>query len=169
MAAPVVASVMGTPEGIKLDDGYQTIISFALDPNISLWEKTVQPPGLDGGDAVDTTTMRNTTYRTSYPRALVTMTDMSITAAYDPIMLIRVVGGTVDVDSYPGLINKPTTITVEFPDGSKWAFFGFLRSFTPQDHEEGTQPTATVVITPMNQDPSSHTEESPVLENAAGT
>ncbi len=41
----------------RLDDGYQTLIEFAENPAIKLWEKSVTPPGIDGGDAIDTTTM----------------------------------------------------------------------------------------------------------------
>lgn len=48
------------PGGTKLGDGFSTKIAFAADADVSLWEKTVTPPGVDGGDAVDTSTMHNT-------------------------------------------------------------------------------------------------------------
>lgn len=167
-APPTPAVAMGFPTGIKLDDGYQTIIHFAEDPNVSLWEKSVKPPGLDAGDPIDTTTMRNATWRTQSPRALVTLTEMTIVAAYDPVMYDRAVGdlgGAVSPGGYPGLLNVPTTITVEFPDSTKLAFYGYMRLFEPQDHEEGTQPTANVTIVPTNQDPSDGSEQPPVIES----
>jgi hypothetical protein len=60
MAAPV-ATARVDPTGIKLDDGYRTLVTFATDPNIEFWEKSVTPPGLDGGDALETKTIHNHT------------------------------------------------------------------------------------------------------------
>ena len=50
MSAPTVTA-RGTPAGTKLDDGFSTKVAFAADPTIAFFEKTVQPPGFDGGDA----------------------------------------------------------------------------------------------------------------------
>lgn len=158
MAAPV-ATARGTPSGIKLDDGYQTLVTIGTDATASFWEKTVNPPGLDGGDAIDTTTMHNTTYRTFAPRQLITMTEMSCKGAYDPNVYT----------TFLSLINVETTITVTFPDGSTLAFYGFLRNFEPDELSEGTQPEATFTIQPTNQDPTTGVEEAAVFTNVAGT
>lgn len=129
-----------TPGGTKLDDGFSTKIAFAADPDVSFWEKSVKPPGIDGGDAIDTTTMHNTTWRTFAARALRTLTESSITVAYDPKVYDQIVA----------LINVNGWITVHFPDGSILNFVGFLRSFEPGDNSEGAQPEATISITPTN-------------------
>lgn len=147
------------PTGIKLDDGYRSLVTLATDPNINFWEKSVTPPGYEGGDAIDTTTMHNDVYRTMSPRKLKTLTEFTLTAGYDPILF------TEALDA----INVETTITVTFPDGSTLAFFGFMKNFTPGELVEGTFPEVTVTIVPTNQNPTTGVEEAPVLTNVAGT
>ena len=158
MAAPS-ATARSTPGGIKLDDGFSTKLTIAADVDISFWEKTVQPPGIDGGDAIETSTMHNTTWRTMSPRALRTLTPLSVTAAYDPAVFSQLVSVT----------NLETTITVTFPDGSTLAFYGYVQNTEPSDNTEGEQPELTVTIQPTNQDPSTGSEEAPVLVEVAGT
>lgn len=148
-----------TPAGIKLEDGHSTIITLAADPDVSLWEKSVTPPGIDGGDAVEQTTMHNVTWRPMAPRRLKTLTEMTFTAAYDPDAYNQLVG----------LINVETTVTVRFPDGSTLAFYGYLKSFEPQELSEGEQPEANCSIVPTNADPVTGAEAGPVLTSAAGT
>lgn len=158
MAAPS-ATVRQTPSGRWLKDGYQVLVTFALDPDISLWEKTVTPPGMDGGDAIDQTTQHNADWRTSAPRGLVTLTESTFTAAYDPACYSQLLA----------ILNRETTITERFADGSTIAYYGFLRVFQPDAMSEGTQPEATVTITPTNWDPSGNTEEGPTITSVAGT
>ena len=158
MTAPS-ATARQSPGGIKLTDGYQTLVTFESDPDVELYEMSVTPPGLDGGDAIETTTMHNVTFRTMSPRALKTLTEMSFSAMYDPIVYSNLLN----------LINVETTITITLPDGGTYAFFGFLKSFEPNTLEEGTPPEATCTIVPTNQDPTTKGEEAPVLVNVAGT
>ncbi len=158
MAAPDTTARV-TPDGIKLDDGFSTQIAFALDADIAFWEKNVQPPGLDGGDAIETTTMHNTAWRTMAPRSLTTMTECTVTAAYDPDLY----------DEILAIINVRGSITVHFPDGSTLDFFGYLRLFEPQDMEEGAQPEANITIQPTNYDPVNNVEAPPVMTEVAGT
>lgn len=161
MAAPTPTPRVNpsTDSKIPIQDGHATLITIGSNPDIGFWEKTVQPPGYDGGDAVDTTTMHNETYRTFAPRQLSTLTEVSITAAYDPILYTDILA----------LINVRDTITVTFPDGSTVAFYGYIRSFEPQDVEEGTQAEATIVIQPTNWDPANNVEEGPAVSEVAGT
>jgi len=158
MTAPT-ATPRSTPTGIPLGDGFSTKITLALNPTICFWEKTVQPPGIDGGDAVNTTTMHNTVWRTMHPRALKTLTDITTTAAYDPQIYTAALAAC----------NVPTTITITFPDGSTLAFYGYLKSITPKANEEGTPPEADIVISPTNWDPTAHEEAGPTLTSVAGT
>lgn len=158
MAAPV-ATPRGTPTGIMLKDGFSTKVTFASNPTIEFWEKKVTPPGLDGGAAVEQTTMHNVTYRTMAPRTLKTMTEMTLVASYDPSLYTSILA----------LINKRTTVTVTFPDGSTVAFFGFLMHFKPASNEEGKQPEAEIAIMPTNADPVTGAEQAAVIVSVPGT
>ena len=159
MAAPATTA-SSTPAGIHLSDGYSTKIAFERDPDVSFWEKTVAPPGLDGGDPIETTTMHNATFRTMRPRALYTLSEMTTTVAYDP----NVYNNITD-----NLLNQEGSITIHFPDGSTLDFFGYLKAFEPSDHEEGSQPEATITIVPTNYVPTNNVEAGPVLTTVAGT
>lgn len=128
----------------RLDDGFATLIEFAEDPSIAFWEKTVTPPGIDGGGAIDTTTMRNTAWRTNAPKQLVTLTNSSLTVAYNPECY----------DSVLAMVNVNQLITITFPDGSSVAFWGYINTFVPGELTEGEQPTAEVEIIPTNTDDS---------------
>lgn len=158
MAAPATTARVA-PTGIRLDDGYSTKIAFARDSNIQFWEKTVQPPSVDGGDAIDTTTMHNATYRTMAARSLITLGESKCTVAYDPDVYNAIIQ----------LVNQEGAITVSFPDGSTLSFFGFLSKFEPGDLAEGEQPEADVTIIPTNWDPVNRVEAAPVLTSVAGT
>ncbi len=129
---------------MRIDDGFSTTVDFSLAPSVTFWEKTVTPPGVQGGGANDITTMRNTRYRTMAPKKLVTLSEMNLTVAYDPACL----------DDIMDMIQINGEITLNFPDGSTWVFWGWLDEFTPGENAEGSQPTATVKIIPSNMDDS---------------
>lgn len=159
MAAPS-ATARGTPSGIPLRSGHSTKITFASQPTISFWEKTVTPSGYDNGDPIDTKTMHDVRYRGKAPRPLIESTDISISVAYDPNVL----------NAIKSLIGVEDTITETFPDGSSKAEFGFLKSFTPQENSEENQPMADVTIVITNRDPhASWAEAGPVITNVPGT
>jgi len=158
MTAPA-ATTRGTPDGIKLPDGFSSKITFATDTTIELWEKDVTPPAIDGGDAVDQTTMHNTTWRTKLPRNLLTLEDVSAVCAYDPVAY----------DAIIALTNVNTTITVTFPDGSTLAFFGYLKRFEPSTSVEADQPEATLTIVATNLDAADTTVEAgPTMVEVSG-
>ena len=139
----------------RIDDGYQTLISFSEAPSVKFYEKGVQPPGIDGGGPVDTTTMRNSVWRTMNPKHLKSLTEGKITVAYDPAVY----------DDIVAMCNVNQLITIAFPDGSTLAFWGYLNSFAPGELQEGEQPTADVSIQPTNQDDSG-VETAPVYTAA---
>lgn len=125
-----------------LNDGFATFFDFADFPTVNFKEKEVTPPGVDGGGPNDTTTMRNTTWRTMQPKQLKTLTEASAVVAYDPQF----------EDDAVSMVQVNQLITVTFPDGSTWEFWGWLDKFTPNSHKEGEQPTANIVVHPSNQD-----------------
>lgn len=141
-----------TPVGTALDDGFSTLIAFAADPDVSFWEKTVTPPGVDGGDAIEQTTMHNTAWRTFAARSLKTLTDVSLTAAWQPQVYDQIIA----------LINVEGLVTCHFSDTSTLDFYGFLKDFTPGSHEEGSQPEADITIVCTNVNPVTGAETAPV-------
>ena len=136
----------------RLDDGFKTLITFVTSGAIKLYEKEVQPPGLDGGGAIDTTTMQNTTYRTFSPKSLITLSEHTFEAAYDPAVYPECIAA----------LNTNQQITITFPDAQTLTFWGWLDKFVPNAHVEGEQPTATCTIVPSNQD-NAGAEQAPVL------
>ena len=145
--------------GIKMKDGYQSLIAPAADSNIAFWEMDTGLPGLDGGDAIDNTTQHNATYRTKRARALITMTEFTVTAAYDPDLYNEILA----------ILNVEGAWTVTFPDLSTVSFFAWLRLFNPAGLVEGTMPECTITIEPSNWDPVANAEEALVLTSVAGT
>lgn len=148
-----------TASKIALEDGFSSVFAFAIDPDVALWEKTVKPPGYDGGEPIDTTTMHNSEWRTMAPRQLITMSALTGTAAYDPVLYTQL----------RSLINVEGAITQHFPDGSKISFYGFLQKWEPDALAEGKQPECQFTIVVTNQDPTTGAEEDPVYVDVAGT
>lgn len=126
----------------RIDDGHATLFTFGNNPSVKFFEKTVTPPGVEGGGENDTTTMRNTNWRTRAPKKLKTLTNSSTTVSYDPAIYDEVVS----------LIQVNQQITITFPDASTVTFWGWLDSFAPGENTEGEQPTAEITVIPSNQD-----------------
>lgn len=159
MAPPVTAR--STPAGRKLKRGHKCLLAFSLYPNLPVFEVGVKPPGMDGGDMIDTTTQHNTGRRTFTPRSLITDTDASVTCAYDPrvIEFLRLI------------INREGGgITAHYPNGDKISWWAVLRNAEPDELSEGGgMPTMTLTISCTNENPNTGAEEGPLLTEAAGT
>lgn len=138
--------------GTKMEDGFKTLITFSNGPSGGglYWETEVTPFGLSAGGVIDTTTMRNTKYRTKATRTLIDLLASSFTAAYDPDILTDLLA----------MVGVSQLITVTFPDSSGWTFWGALNEFTPGSLVEGEMPTAEFTIEPTNVD-SSGVEQAP--------
>ena len=127
-----------------LKDGYQTTVSFSDATSGAsavlgvMEEKEVTPPGIDGGDGIDISTMRNTTWKTKWNQSLKELMNASFTAAYD----------AGEISEVSDMINVNQQITVNFSDESSITFYGFLKSFTPNACTPGEQPTAECEIVP---------------------
>ena len=148
-----------TPVGIALCDGHATKITFAADTDVSFWEKTVQPVGVDAGDMIDITTMFNTMWMTKCFRSLKDLTDATLTVSYDPVVLDQIVA----------LVGVNTDVTILHPNNDTWDFYGGLRSFTPQENSHGAQPEAQIVVSPTNYDPDANSENGPNYKTSVGT
>ncbi len=132
-----------------LTEGFPTKVTFTSDELTSgvvtmgvMEEKEVTPPGIAGGGPNDTTTMRNTRFRTRHPKKLITLTPMTLVVAYEPAVY----------DEIMAMVNDNQAITVTFSNDSTLVFWGWVDSFTPDAAVEGSQPLATIVIEPSNMD-----------------
>jgi hypothetical protein len=130
------------PAGTYLYDGFATKITFATNPSVRLWEISITPPGFDGGKPIDTTTMFNIALRTMALRQLKEMTEAKFEVAYHPGSLSDIIA----------LINVATVVTLTFPNGKTWCFYGGLTKFEPGQLEEGALPKAACTFTPTTQD-----------------
>lgn len=127
-----------------LNDGHPTTIDFDVASGVTLLfkEKSVTPPSLSAGGENDTTTMRNSQWRTKQPKQLFTLGNMTFNASYDPAVYDQIV---------TELLGQNGLITVTFPDNSTLEFFGWLDEFTPAEAVEGAQPEATCTIIGSNE------------------
>lgn len=123
-----------------LQDGYRTLVTFALNPNLAFWEKRVTPHGVDFGGGIDTTTMRNSFLRTMTPKSLAKLTDMSIQVAWNP---------TLYLDAY-AIMAFIQLVTTTFPDGSQLRVMSWLDKFIPAEMVEGEQPMAAFTVIAAN-------------------
>lgn len=142
-----------------LNDGFPTTIDFDLAPTVKFKEKTITPPGMDGGGPNKTSTMRNIRYHTKQPKGLIDMSAMTTTVSYDPECY-----DSVEQD----LLNKNGQVTINFPDGSMLTVYGWLDKFMPQEISEGEQPEAEITIEISNQDDDGN-EVAPDYQASTGT
>lgn len=126
----------------RIDDGHSTTITFAENPAVKFYEKSVTPPSIEAGGENDTTTMHNVEWRTKAPKKLKTLGDASFTAAYDPAVY----------DDIVAMVGVNQLITITFPNGATLAFWGWIDAFEPGELVEGEQPEADVTIICSNQD-----------------
>jgi hypothetical protein len=130
-----------TPVGTPFDDGYQSLITFSADPDLSFWEQAVGAPGIDGGDAIPTSSMHNASLRTFAPRKLKSLTPFQVQGKFS--------SGTLD--QVNALVNVNGWITITWPDDTLYSFPGFLKSFNPGLAQEGNPMQGTIEVVPTMQ------------------
>lgn len=126
----------------RMTDGQGTSLTFALAPNISLWENEIQPPGGDAGGVNDTTHLGTLRWRTRRPKKLITLTAISGVAQYAS----QIYG---DIVNQLGVNQQ---VTVGFEDRSGLQIYGWLDKAIPQRVREGTPPLLDYTIEPSNED-----------------
>jgi len=140
-----------------MKDGYRSLVTFAVDPDILLWEVGSTPPGFDGGDPIDTTNMFTGTWRVMRSRSLITLTPASLRVNYAVLVYPQI----------QAICNVETTVTFHFPSGNYVAFYGYLRQFEPSENQEGEDPEATATIQPTNWDPTNNVVAGPTTGTAS--
>ncbi len=148
-----------------MPNGFQTLIAFQLAPALAFFEKAVTPPGMDGGEPIDITTMWNNRSRTKAPRALIEPTNASMRVGYDMAALDPGVVATTIED----LINDNQMITVHYPDTSQYSFWGWLKTFIPGEMEDGVFPEADMEIVQSNWDDVNCVEADALVTSSDGT
>lgn len=158
MAAPTKTN-RATPVGYPMPEGWKSLVTMSADTAILLWEKEVTFAGRDGGDPIPTSNMLTGTWETDRPRGLKRMSDLTMTCAYS--------GGTFS--SIDVLVNKEQTFTQIFPGSTGYwcAFFGWIRSVTPQNNQIGNQPLVQIVIHPSQWDYTNNVEAGPAYGTGA--
>jgi hypothetical protein len=148
-----------TPTGVPFDEQYRSLIAFAANPSLKIWEKTVGQPAEDVGDAINTATMLNDTWVTMAFRSLKKMEEFTVVAAYTGATRAAV----------RALLGVNGWITIHDPHGGTLDFVGGARRMEFSDNEvEGSdQPTITLTIQPTNQ--INGVETDPIYTPAAGT
>lgn len=154
MGVPTAEASERSPLGSMLERGHVITVSINTQETIEFKEISVQPPGVEAGDPINTYTQYSDKWKTKAASVLMEMTELEMEVAYDPVILTAA--------KIEAAINLETDITVFFPDGSKVAFWGYLRSFIPGSMDEESRPTASAVIQPTNRDPSDGSEAGPV-------
>ena len=119
----------------KMKDGFKTLVLFSLDATVELYETSVKPPGYTAGGAIDTTTMRNTRFRTMCPKSLISATQVTISGGWDPALY----------NEMEAMIGLNQLITITLPTGDEVSVWGWIDSFEPSALEEGEFPTVDVV------------------------
>lgn len=116
-----------------LKDGFSTRHAFA-EGALSVEEVETTPPGVDGGDGIDQTSMANNTFRTEYPRALKTITPGGCRVKYKSDSITAIIAQ----------VNVVQKITTSMPDGTDQVWWGWIKSFIPDGLTEGGLPTANM-------------------------
>jgi hypothetical protein len=158
MSPPTVTEKQISTEEM-LENGYQSLFAMSLDPDIAIFDTTVQSPDNDGGDKIDITTMLRTNKRAYAPRALSMDGDLVVEGG--------IASGTRDqVDA---VINKRGSITEWLPNGAAYSYHGYLQKATYTKRTEGEFPNGTFTFVITNTDPETGEETEPVYTPPTGT
>lgn len=158
MAAPSVTARVA-PTGRKVPDGQGVKIAFKSNPDLLFWERSLTPPSIDGGDAIDITDSFNTTWETSAARTLKKLGDVEVEGFWEPGSYAEVLA----------LVNVEDEITLIYPDGSTESHFAFVRMFEREEVARGEPLTGTLTITPTSWDHVNRVEAGPNVVSVAGT
>jgi hypothetical protein len=158
MAAPSVTTRV-TPTGTKLGRGAVCYITFANNPDLNVWEKSLTPSGLKCDERKDSSTFHNQRRRTFRPGRLKTSGDIQVVCGYDANQLQELYDQ----------VGIRTTVTVTLPNGLKIADYAWLDEIAFNDHNEDDDPEATLTIAIGAQDWDTCEEEDPTIVVGTGT
>ena len=156
---PPTLTARQKPSGCPMPDGYQTLVTLGVgEANLNVWERQVKPNAFDGGDPIDTTTMHNDIWRTYHPRSLKKVDSLTLTCGFQ---------GSA-INTLNGLVNSTQSITVQFPDGTAFAFYGWIQKMEFAELKEGEFPEVTITVFASNTDNACY-EEGPAFGTEHGS
>lgn len=133
---------------IPMEANHRIMLTHSAAPDLPLWEVSITPPGLEGGEAVDMTNQFAEKFRQKAARVLQELTDGKLTALYCPGTL-RQLSDTI--------INVEGIITVSMPTDPRFgfAFPGYFKNAKPSDiNEKNTEPpTIEIEVVATMRDP----------------
>jgi hypothetical protein len=121
-----------------IGEGFPTTITLT-DAGVTFWEKTVEPLVSDGGEPVNTTSMRNVKVRTFSPRHLYQVDPVEITALYDGSFYST-------LQNTSSGINKNQQIVTTLPDGTTITWWGYIQKAKFDAMEEGKEPLVHLTL-----------------------
>jgi len=116
-------------------DGYNIRISL-VNQGITLYEKNVTPPGVEGGDPINITTNDNGDFMSFAPRSRKQRTAAQAEVTYDD----------TDLDALEAAVDQSDDILVVWPDDTTKLDSGWVRSVIANQTQEGEQPTANITF-----------------------
>ena len=141
---------------MQLVDGYSAyVVSTFPTMNVTLFirERELQPPAVDLGGQIETTTMLNNFVRTHAAKSLATIGELTLQCQYDPgiyAQMLSVVADSTVSGSFRFRQGQNASHIITFPDGARFGFFGWYEKITPPSHKEGDFPLMEVKIQPSN-------------------
>jgi len=113
-----------------------TIGSFSIE------EVTLKGLGADGGDALDASHLANVLYKTKKPQTLIEIPDLTGTGHYNPANQAAMIAE----------VNKNQSLVLTFSGVGTITFWGYLKSFDPDEGEIGStwNSTFAIVVTNLN-------------------
>jgi hypothetical protein len=139
------------------EDGFGTIVTIDGVADLKFEEVETQPPGYEGGGAINTTTHRNgpsvgIKLRTNAPKKTTGIGNIALKVVYktacDPV--IR------------GLLKVVKLYTLTYPDGATMQLWAWLDDFKPGSNKDQEQPTADILIIPALRNPTTGLVVAPI-------
>jgi hypothetical protein len=123
-----------------LRDGIQTLVFMSGLPRDLYGEIEVTPPGVTGRGPIDMVGLRQVEWATQAPKSIKNLTPVNAKAMYDPAI----------IPSVWNLLQINQQIQIQFPNGARLVFWGWLEEMNLDPHSEGNRPTLNWVIQPSN-------------------
>lgn len=118
-------------------------LGFSLDTSVQIELKSITPPSINGGGAINISTHSSVGWMQKAPKTLKDLGDLSATVAYDTAFVAEVMA----------MCQVEQTLTITWKDGATLVFRGWLDAFNPSAlSSEEDQPTADIVLIASNRD-----------------
>ena len=135
--------------------GTRVVHRSAVPADFELSNVSITPPSSSIGDAIDTTTLANSTHKTKMAPNLIESGELSFTAEYDPELVANAPYGVWG------------TIYIYIPDQGLGTFKGHLENIEPNELTVGERAMCSGKYVITNTDEDRTTEVPPVWDDSA--